>query len=156
VSTSLVATGLGGRFDFSVNDANHDAKPDIYVIDRLDSGIGITNISILNGATDFNEFLLPITNIAVHDAGLDHQYEFQVGHFDFDGQLDLYVLQTFGATSGAMEVSVYNGADQFQSTLYSNATALLSNSSLDRAAFILGLNNPPHQHQNQLDVVSPS
>lgn len=140
-STALVAAGGGNRFDFKVVDMNQDIKPDLVVVDRSTAGTGFTSVSVLNGASGFYDYLMVPTAITLQNAGLDNKFEFELGHFDYDGVYDLYILQTIATASGLMELRVLSGVDQFQTTLQSNVTALKQNSISGKSAFVLASNN---------------
>lgn len=141
--TILPETGTDGRYKFEVGDANYDNQPDIYVIDRGLNGLGPTKVSILNGADDYKAYFLRPTEISYQDAGLDHKNEFELGHFNNDGELDLYILQTYGTTSELMELTVLSGIDRFQTVLTQNSTQLPQASPTIGRAFVLESKMPP-------------
>lgn len=139
--TVLPETGIDQRYHFALGDANFDAIPDLYVIDKSDTVTNTPSISILDGAQSYRGYLLTTTNIILPATSNDTQLEFEAGHFDNDGQLDLYILQATATSSGQMEVNVLSGADQFQSTLLTQPIAVPASTIDERYEFILATNN---------------
>lgn len=139
--TILPETGSDTRFEFEVGDANFDGIPDIYMIDRSADGQGPVQIAILDGAKAYKAYIQTATDISFQQAGLTNQTQFEIGHFDNDGRLDLYILQTNGTSSGFMELTVLNGMDQFQTVIASNITALAQSSSDEGWTFRLAIKN---------------
>lgn len=119
--TALQPTGAGGETEFLVGDYNRDGRPDLYVIARL-GGTGTTEVHVLNGANNFSTWLLH-TATALQATGTGNETEFELGDYNRDGILDLYVIARMGG-SGTTEVHVLNGADNFRTWLLHTPSAL--------------------------------
>lgn len=117
--TSLHPTGADGAWKFALGDYNHDGMTDLYAI--LKSGSATTEVHVLNGANNFQSFLLHNATV-LPPAGADAAWAFDLGDFNRDGSLDLYAIRKQGAAT--TEVRVLDGADNFQSYLLDVATAL--------------------------------
>ncbi len=122
-ATILHLTGSDGSWTFSLGDFNGDSKPDLYAINKATGNSGTTEVHILNGANEFQSFLLN-TATGLHPTGSDDSWEFNIGNYNVDGKLDIYAINKAGSTSGKTEIHVLNGADNFQSFLAHEASAL--------------------------------
>ena len=122
-STALEQTGTDGSWMFNLGDYNSDGKLDVYVIHKQGTGSGTTEIHILNGADQFQTFLLH-TGTALEQTGTDGSWMFNLGDYNSDGKLDVYVIHKQGSSSGTTDVHILNGADQFQTFLLHTGTAL--------------------------------
>jgi len=119
-ATALHKTGYNDSWDFELGDYNNDGKLDIYVIKK--EGPSKTEVHVLNGANNFSTFLTHIAT-GLHRTGNDSSWDFEVGDFNSDGKLDLYVIKKEGA-SNSTEVHVLDGANYFQNFLMHTATVL--------------------------------
>lgn len=140
--TIFPETGSDGRFQFEVADANLDGAPDVYIIDRAAGGVGPVQVAVLDGAQSFAVYLLRPFAIPLSDVGLGGQFQFELGHFDHDGKLDLYVLRTYGSNTGSMELKVFSGADRFQTLLTQHPIALAESHANASWAFSIANKNP--------------
>lgn len=109
------ATALGPTdetYSYAFTDVNGDKKPDLVVARRSsDATGGLTEVSVLDGASAFRRFLVPAGTVpAVTGA----QHRFGVADWNADGKPDLVITQTEGTASRKMEVQVLDGAANFQ------------------------------------------
>ncbi|AGK95421.1 FG-GAP-like repeat-containing protein [Clostridium pasteurianum] len=109
-----------GNWKFALGDYNNDGKPDLYCI-KENGGNAKTEVHILNGADNFQSFLLQ-TATALPQA-TDGNWEFALGDYNNDGKPDLYCIKENGGNAKT-EVHILNGANNFQSFLLETATAL--------------------------------
>ena len=73
------------NFEFLVGDYNHNGRPDVYCIKKNGSGTKKTEVHILNGANNYQNYLLQ-TPTALHETdGICH---FCLGDYNRDGCLD--------------------------------------------------------------------
>lgn len=120
-STALAKTD--SNFEFISGDYNNDGKQDMFVITKKGAS-NTTEIHVLNGADNFQSFLLH-TASALHQT--DGNWTFKLADQNKDGKLDLYAICK--NSSGYTEVHVLNGADNFKSFLVHDRTALGNSSS---------------------------
>lgn len=123
-ATILPATGVAANYQFELGDQNKDGKPDLYVIERPIDGMTPMRVGILNGASNFADYLQMSLEIGLIPAAIDSIQQVELGHFDFDGELDLFVLNTVDSTPGLMDLSVLSGHDSFQTLLATNSLPL--------------------------------
>ncbi len=115
--TALGETGSAKNWDFAVADYNRDGKLDLYAISKASTGSGTTEVHVLDGATNFQTFLLHAPT-ALHETGTDGAWSFTVGDFDGDGHPDLFAIYRLAhGTDVNTDVHVLNGANNFQSFL---------------------------------------
>ena len=106
--------------------------PNIFAIAKL-GGSG-TEAHVLNGATRYQSFALNVAT-ALHRTGNDGAWKYQLGDYNRDGKLDLYVIAKLGFSS--TEVHVLDGANNFQTFILHAATALHRTGSNDQWMFRL-------------------
>ena len=118
------ATALGptdDRYAFSVADWNNDGHLDLVVVQKSGTASGRTELSVLDGASSFQRYLLQAPTVL---GPTDGRYAFSVADWNGDGHLDLVAVQKSGTPSGHTEVQVLDGALNFQSHLLQTATAM--------------------------------
>lgn len=119
--TALHQTGVGGEWEFELGDYNRDGFPDLYVISRM-GGSGTTEVHVLNGANNFQSFLLN-TATALHQTGVGNENELKIADYNRDGRPDLVLISRMGG-SNTTEVHVLSGADNFRTWLLHTASVL--------------------------------
>jgi len=120
IATALPRSGSDSAWMFRLGDFNRDGTLDLYVIQRS-GGSGRTEIHVLNGASNFQSYLINVAT-ALHSTGSADDWNFELGDFNKDGILDIFAIKKNGATS--TEVHVLNGANNYQSFLINLATVL--------------------------------
>ena len=120
IATALPRSGSDSAWVFRLGDFNRDGTLDLYVIQR-NGGSGRTEIHVLNGANNFQSYLINVAT-ALHSTGSADDWNFELGDFNKDGTLDIFAIKKNGATS--TEVHVLNGANSYQSFLINLATVL--------------------------------
>lgn len=120
IGTALPATGTDYSWKFELGDYNKDGVLDLYAISKM-AGVNRTEVHVLNGATNFNSFLLR-TETALPRSGSNNAWEFKLGDYNGDGTLDLYAFQKMHANNTA--VHVMNGATNFGNYLANIVTPL--------------------------------
>jgi hypothetical protein len=124
--TFLLHTGTalgqtGGTFDFDVVDWNQDGVLDVVAIQKEQTGSGRTELHILNGASNFQNFLLRRAT-ALGPSGGNHV--FKMADWDRDGVLDLVAIQQNQTGSRTTEVHILSGATTYRTFLLNTGTAL--------------------------------
>jgi hypothetical protein len=117
-------TGLhetDNTFEFAVADWDRDGRPDLLIVSKAHTGSGHTEVHILSGASDFQEFI-DQTGTAMPETAATA--EFEVGDWDLDGQPDLLAIGRAHTGSGHTEVRILSGASNFQQFLVQTGTAL--------------------------------
>ncbi len=121
--TVLHETGINNSWDFLLGDFNNDGYKDVYALQKHKTGSGKTEVHILNGKNNFQNFLLQKATI-LHETGPAGQFDFMLGDYDNDRNLDIYAINKHATGSGTTEVHILNGRDWFQSYLLHQATIL--------------------------------
>ncbi len=120
-TTGLASVGANNSWIFKLGDENGDSRLDLYAIKRNGSSLR-TEIHVLNGADGFKTFISQKAT-ALENTGSNNAWEFELGDYNGDGKLDVYVIKKV-ASSGATELHVLNGANGYQSFLAHIATGL--------------------------------
>ncbi len=76
-TTALPQTGTDSSWNFSLGDYNGDGHPDLWAINRANTGSGTTEVHVLNG-TNFQSFLVQ-TATALQQTGSDNSWTFALG-----------------------------------------------------------------------------
>lgn len=121
IATALHGTGNDNGWQFKLGDFDRDGTLDLYAINR-NGGSGATEVHVLNGANNFQSFLAHI-GTALHATGNGYEWAFELGDYNRDGSLDVFVIAKSGG-SGTTELHILDGATRFQSFLLHRATAL--------------------------------
>ena len=111
----------GDNFEFLVGDYNHNGKPDIYCIKKKGTGAGKTEIHILNGANNYQNYLLQIATV-LHET--DNNWQFCLGDYNRDGFLDLYCIAKRNTGSHSTELHILSGKNNFKGFLLHTGTGL--------------------------------
>lgn len=94
---------------YKVADFNGDRVPDLYAIDRNDEGW--TSVHVLDGATDFDQFLLQTVTVLHATAGGAGGWDYDVADYNADGRADLYAVNR--DDDGRTAVHVLDAASAF-------------------------------------------
>jgi len=113
-SSSTIEKVLAGDF-------NKDGIQDLIVIEQNNTGSGMTEIHVLNGADNFQSYL---AHTATALGATGSNWDFQLADINKDGVLDLVGILRTGSSSGTTELHVLSGATNFQTFLLHTATAL--------------------------------
>lgn len=117
----LGRTGMDESWNFEFADFNRDGVSDMYSIKKVGAS-GRTEVHILNGANGFKSYLLNVATI-LGQTGTNNAWEFKLADFNRDSRPDLYAIKKQGVGS-RVEIRVLNGANNFQTYLFSGQTAL--------------------------------
>ncbi|MGH8081611.1 MAG: S8 family serine peptidase [Lysobacter sp.] len=121
--TALGVTGSDQRWSFDMGDYNHDGIGDLYVIDRMGAS-NFTELHVLNGADYYQTYLFHGVT-ALQTTGSDGSWQYRLGDYNNDGQLDLYTISRQNP-SGYTEVHVLNAVNSFKTFLAHSQTVLFS------------------------------
>ena len=111
----------GNSFEFLVGDYNRNGIPDVYCISKNGTGSKTTELHVMNGGNNFQNFLLH-TSTALHET--DENWQFCLGDYNRDGYLDLYCINKRNTNSHSTEVHILSGRENFQSFLLHTGTRL--------------------------------
>ena len=110
-----------GNWQFCLGDYNGDGYLDLYCIAKRNTGTHSTEVHILSGKSNFQNFLLQTkTNLGE----TDETWKFCLGDFNGDGSLDLYCIKKRNTGSGKTEVHILGGKSNFQNLLLQTGTTL--------------------------------
>jgi hypothetical protein len=105
-------------WSFEVGDYNADGVPDLYAIAKRNTGSGTTEIHVLDGRSNFQQFILH-AGTALHQT--DASWEFDVGDADGDGYVDVIGINK---GSDCTKVHILDGATNYQSFALHQRTIL--------------------------------
>ena len=108
-------------FDFAMADWDRDAMQDLIAIKKSNTGSNSTEVHVLSGASNFQQFILQ-TGTALHET--DGTFAFAVADWDGDGKPDLIAIKKSNTGSNSTEVHVLSGASNFQQFILQTGTAL--------------------------------
>ena len=114
-------TGTNNAWAFAVSDYNNDKYPDVYLIKRAGTGTNSMEVHILNGADNFQSWLLQTGTIRP-ELGESNAWAFGIADYNRDGNPDIYLIKRTSTGTNSTEVHVLNGADNFQSWLLQTGT----------------------------------
>ena len=124
------------NFAFVVGDFNGDGIADLICVKKTNTGTGRLEVHVLNGATNFQTFLLQTgTPIAAADAP---NFAFAIGDFNRDGRTDLYCLKKTNTGTARLEVHVLSGANNYQVFLLQTGTPLTAADAAANFVFTVG------------------
>lgn len=135
-TTVLGKVGVDNRWIMRLGDYNRDGTLDIYAIDKMGS-TGKTEVRVLNGADNFQSYLLVKKATAQGQTGTTHGWVFEIGDYNADGILDIYGINKI-ASSGKTEVHVLNGIGGFATYLAHSASVLPQTGADNKWDFKLG------------------
>ena len=95
-----------GTFDFVMGDWNQDGRPDLIAIKKSNTGSNSTEVHILSGASNFQDFILH-TSTPLHET--DGTFDFVMGDWNQDGHPDLIAIKKSNTGSNSTEVHILSG-----------------------------------------------
>ena len=111
----------GDNFEFLVGDYNNNGRLDVYCIKKNGAGNGKTEVHILNGENNFQNYLFQCQTAL---GETDGNWQFCLGDYNGDGCLDLYCIFKRNTGSHSTEVHILSGKNNFQSFLLQTKTNL--------------------------------
>lgn len=122
----ILQTGSGlhqtdHNFAFAMSDWDRDGRPDLFIIKKNNTGTHSTEVSVLSGASNFQQYLLQ-TGTVLHQT--DHSFQFAVADWNKDGRQDLFIIKKSNTGTRSTEVSILSGASNFQNYLLQTGTPL--------------------------------
>ena len=119
IGTCLHRTG--NNFAFLVGDYNRNGKPDVFCIKKNGTEKGKTEVHILDGANNYQNYLYE-NGTALHET--DNNWQFCLGDFNKDGYLDIYCIFQKNTGSHSTEVHILSGKTNYNSYLLETGTKL--------------------------------
>lgn len=111
-------------FQFCVTD-DQDGRPDLVAIKKSRTGTNSTEVHVLSGASNFQQFILQ-TGTALHET--DKTFQFSMVHWDSSvgsgRHPDLLAIKKSGTGTGSTEVHIFSGASNFTVPLLQTGTVL--------------------------------
>ncbi|HEY2235463.1 MAG TPA: VCBS repeat-containing protein [Candidatus Angelobacter sp.] len=121
--TPIGAADAAANMTFAAGDFNGDGIPDLFVFKKSNTGSGTLEVHVLDGATNYQTFLLHIaTPIGQADAAVN--FTFAVGDFNRDGVPDVFAFKHSNTGTGSLEVHVLSGAGNYQTFLLNTGTSI--------------------------------
>jgi hypothetical protein len=106
------------QYDFALTDWNGDGILDLVAIKKTGTGTKSTEVHILSGASNFQDFILQ-TGTALHET--DGTFAFAMGKWDARSKPDLFAMKK---TRTGTQVHVLSGASEFQKLVLQTDTGL--------------------------------
>lgn len=97
-------------------------QPDLYYIDPMSTGSGMTEVHILDAATGYSTFKLHAAT-ALQQVNPD-QVSFAIGDANNDGKTDVYAISRYGNGTPNVEVHILDGATNYSTFLGHYSTSL--------------------------------
>ncbi|KAH7115447.1 hypothetical protein B0J13DRAFT_572157 [Dactylonectria estremocensis] len=125
--TFITQTGTGlhetstAHFDFALTDWNGDNTLDLVVIKKNGTDTKSTEVQILSGASNFQNFILQ-TGTALEET--DDTFAFAMGKWDTGSKPDLFAIKKSKTGTKSTEVHVLSGASGFQKFILQTGTGL--------------------------------
>ncbi len=121
VQTGSALHVTDSSWEFGFGDWNRDGRPDLFGLKKDGTGTGMTEVHVLNGATNFNQFILQ-TPTALHKT--DRLFDLEVGDWNQDGRPDVIAVAKQRTGSRSTEVHVLDGASTFSRMSFQRGTLL--------------------------------
>ena len=106
LQTATCLENSHGIFSFSLGDYNNDGKIDLYAIKQFHTGTKSTEVHVMDGAANYNRFLLHTGTILEEARG---NFLFDVGDYNGDKKTELCAIKTRQAESGRIEIHILGG-----------------------------------------------
>lgn len=129
----LLHTGtplVGDVFSYAVADWNGDGKQDLFAIKRWNTGTGTTEVHILSGASNYQQFLFQ-KGVPLASGG---DFDYAVADWDGDYVPDLIAIQRLHTGTGRIEVHILSGRSNFQQFVLHTGTPLVG----DDFSYVVG------------------
>jgi hypothetical protein len=129
----------GNDYQFEFGYWDGDQKPDLFVIQRRNTGSNKTEVHILSGASNYSQFILQtgtVFNVYGDNA------EFKVVDYDLDGRSDLVGIAKYGFGLGATGIYIASGSSGFQSFILQTTTGIAETNSSASFEFVTGAGSP--------------
>ncbi len=107
--------------EFALADWDGNGKPDLFVIKKRNTTSQSTEIHILSGASNFQEFIYH-TGTALSET--DDSFTFALADWDGNGKPDLVAIKKRNTGSQSTEVHILSAASHFQQFIFQSGTAL--------------------------------
>jgi predicted acylesterase/phospholipase RssA len=121
LQTGTALPETDSSFDFAMADWDRDGRPDLIAIKKSNTGTGSTEVHVLSGASNFQQFILQ-TGTALHET--DNSFGFLTTDWDGDGQPDLVAIQRSHTGTCSTEIHVLAGSSNFGTMLYEAGSVL--------------------------------
>lgn len=109
-------------FDFAFGDWDGDGVLDLFAIKKARTGTNSTEVHILSGASNFQQFLLQTGTALVET---DATFDFALTDWDHDGRSDLVAIKKSRTGTNSTEVHILSGASDFHQFILQTGTALV-------------------------------
>jgi hypothetical protein len=121
----LIATphreGMTAQLEFALTDWNGDGTLDLVTIKKNYTGTNSTEVHILSGASNFQQYMLQTGTIL---AETDETFAFAMGGRDGSTKPNLFAIKKSKTSSHTTEVHVLSGATNFQNFVVRTDTGL--------------------------------
>jgi hypothetical protein len=123
--TLLIATphreGMNTQLEFMLTDWNGDGSLDLVMIKKNYTGTNRTEVHILSGASNYQEWML---QIGTQLDETDETWAFSMGRLDPSSKPDLFAIKKSKTRSHTTEVHILSGATNFQNFIIRTDTGL--------------------------------
>ena len=119
--TATLLPEVGDNTNFISADFNGDGVKDVAVLFKSGTGSGKTEVHVMNGASNFQNWLLQEATV-LHPVG--DNVEFVPLDYNRDGVMDIAAIIKSGTGTGTTEIHVMDGANRFKSWLHQDRTPL--------------------------------
>jgi hypothetical protein len=121
LQTPTILHETDDTWDFTSGDYNNDGFVDIIGIKKSNTGTDSTEIHILDGATNYQSWLL---NTGTVLAETDDSWDFLADDYDSDGRLDIIGIKKSNTGTDSTEIHILDGATNYQSWRLQTGTIL--------------------------------
>ncbi|KAF9767982.1 hypothetical protein IL306_014778 [Fusarium sp. DS 682] len=122
LQTGTALHNTDDTFDFAMTDWNGDGRPDLVAIKKRNTDTNSTEVYILSGASNFQDFILKMGTALPNT---DDTFDFAMTDWNGDGHLDLVAIKKSNTGTNSTEVYILSGASNFQDFILQTDSALL-------------------------------